>query len=488
MRFKKVIRRWMINGVGVVFVLLLILEVAMAMVVRAYYYQEVQKSLYQRVESFAEMISAYVDQPDFNFEEHTRTYIEDFTDKDRVELQVISSSGNILASSTGFLPDSDELHDYRYALEASLDKNVPPKGVWVGRNAVGQQVSAVTLLIFKEDGTLCGAVRCLSAMDNIDTQIFMLTSVAIVFGIAVLFFVMLSGSYFISGILNPLGEIGDAAKRITQGDYTCRVQKRYDDEIGELCETINEMAEEIAVAGKVKNEFISSISHELRTPLTAIKGWSETLRESEIQDPELLNKGLDVIRSEAERLSGMVEELLDFSHMQTTKPNYKFERLDVLAEVEESVFLFRDRAEREGLVLKYVKHDEMLPVNGDRDKLRQVFGNILDNAIKYSYDTGTIRVEAAQAEELAQIVVSDTGVGISAEDLPNVKTKFFRADNTLPGSGIGLAVAEEIIRAHGGSIDIDSVKGSGTVVTVTLPLIKSEDFEHGEKTEGRNNK
>ncbi len=475
MRFKKVIRRWMINGVGVVFVLLLILEVALAMVVRAYYYQEVQNSLYARALAFSDTIAIYMDQPDFQFEDYARTYLEDFPEKDKLELQVLSSSGKILASSTGFLPDSDTLYDYRYALEASLEKTNSPKGVWVGRNAVGQQVSAVTLLVFNEDGTLFGAVRCLSAMDNVDTQIILLTSVVILFGIVVLFFVMLSGSYFISGILNPLGEIGDTAKKIAQGDYTCRVQKRYDDEIGELCDTVNDMASKIAAAGKLKNEFISSISHELRTPLTAIKGWSETLRDSEELDPTLVKKGLEIISSETARLSGMVEELLDFSHMQTSAPNYVFEKLDLAAETEESVFLFHDRAEREGLTLTFVKQDEILPVNGDRDKLRQVFGNILDNAIKYSYDTGTIRVEAAKAEEFAQVVISDTGIGISVEDLPNVKTKFFRADNVKPGSGIGLAMAEEIIRAHGGSLEIDSVKGSGTVVTVSVPLIKSEE-------------
>lgn len=475
MQFKKVIRRWMTHGVGVVFVLLLILEVAVAMVVRAYYYQEVQNSLYSTAQSFSDTVSMYMDQPDFHFEESARTYIEDFPDKDKLELQIISSSGKILSSSTGFLPDSDELYDYRYALEASLDKEVVPKGVWVGRNAVGQQVSAVTLLIFKTDGTLCGAVRCLSAMDNVDAQILLLTSVFILFGVVVLFFVMLSGSYFITGILNPLGEIGDAAKRIAQGDYTCRVQKRYDDEIGELCDTVNDMASKIAAAGKIKNEFISSISHELRTPLTAIKGWSETLRDSDVSDPELMKKGLEIISSETERLSGMVEELLDFSHMQTTVPNYVFEKLDLAAEMEEMVFLFRDRAEREGLTIKYVKHEEILPIKGDRDKLRQVFGNILDNAIKYSYDSGKIRVEAAKVDECAQVVISDTGIGIAVDDLPNVKTKFFRADNLKPGSGIGLAVAEEIVRAHGGNIEIDSVKGSGTVVTVMVPTIKSEE-------------
>lgn len=470
MRFKKIIRRWMINGLGVVIVLLLILEMAMAMVIRSYYYQQVQNSLYTRVKSFSDVLATYVEQPDFRFEDSVRTFIENFPDKEKVELQFLNTSGKILASSTGFLPDSDILQDYKYAMQASVTDGEDAKGVWVGRNAVGQKVSAVTVFVFKEDGTMCGAIRCLASMENVDGQILLLISVLVLFGIAVLFFVMLSSSYFITSILNPLSEIGETAKKIAQGDYTCRIEKRYDDEVGELCDTINDMAAEIAAAGKMKNEFISSISHELRTPLTAIKGWSETLRKDETQDAALMNKGLEIISSETERLSGMVEELLDFSHMQNSSAALSFEKLDLFAELEEVTFLFRDRAEREGLTLQCVLQEEVIPVKGSRDKLRQVFANILDNAIKYSDDTGTIRVEAATLNGKAQVVISDTGIGISPADLPNIKTKFYRANNVKSGSGIGLAVADEIVKLHDGTLEIESVKGSGTVVTVTLPL------------------
>lgn len=470
MRFKKIIRRWMINGLGVVVVLLLILEVAMAMVIRSYYYQQVQNSLYARVKSFSDVLSTYADQPNFNFEDNARIFIESFPDKEKVELQFLNTSGKILASSTGFLPDSDAVHDYRYALQATVNQGKDAKGVWVGRNSSGQMVSAVTMFVFKEDGTICGAIRCLSSMENVDRQILLLVSVVALFGIAVLFFVILSSSYFITSILNPLSEIGETAKKIAQGDFTCRIEKRYDDEVGELCDTINNMASEIAEADKMKNEFISSISHELRTPLTAIKGWSETLRQDETGDTALTKKGLEVISSESERLSGMVEELLDFSHMQNSLSTLPFEKLDLCAELEEVAFLFRDRAEREGLTLQCVLQDDVLPVKGVRDKLRQVFTNILDNAIKYSDNTGTIRIESAIWNKKVQVVISDTGIGIAADDLPNVKTKFYRANNIKSGSGIGLAVADEIVKLHDGTLEIESVKGRGTVVTVTLPL------------------
>ena len=230
-------------------------------------------------------------------------------------------------------------------------------------------------------------------------------------------------------------------------------------------------AGEIGDAERLKNEFISSISHELRTPLTAIKGWSETLRQGALTDTALTAQGLDVISNEAERLSGIVEELLDFSRMQSGHMVMKFDRMDLSAELEEVAFLFRDRAVREQVELHYIPLEQPLPpVLGDRDRLRQVFINVLDNAIKYSSDNGLIRMEAADMGSHVQVVISDNGIGIAKEDLANVKTKFFRANKTRPGSGIGLALADEIVRRHNGRLDIDSELGVGTTVTITLPV------------------
>ena len=306
-------------------------------------------------------------------------------------------------------------------------------------------------------------------MEQIDSQILLLIAVMLLFGMAVIFFVMLSSSYFVSSILNPITEIGQAARKIALGDYNSRIVKRYDDEMGDLCDTINYMASEISAAERMQNDFISSVSHELRTPLTAIKGWSETLRQAGPSDKELMNKGLDVISSEAERLSGIVEELLDFSRMQGGHMTMRFGRMAVLAELEEAVVLFRERAKRENIELVYVEGENLSPITGDKDRLKQVFINVIDNAIKYSNPGGRVRIEAVQMGGNVQIVISDSGVGIPKSDLPNIKNKFYKANRTRPGSGIGLALADEIIRRHKGRLEIDSEEGVGTTVTITLP-------------------
>ena len=149
---------------------------------------------------------------------------------------------------------------------------------------------------------------------------------------------------------------------------------------------------------------------------------------------------------------------------------FTFDKVDVLAELQEAVFLFRERARKEGVALQYVDSADLPPVIADRDRLKQVFINIIDNAIKYSDPGGKVRVEAARMGQHVQVVISDSGVGISPEDLPRVKSRFFKGDRSRPGSGIGLALADEIVRRHGGWIDIDSEPGVGTTVSVMLPV------------------
>ena len=222
---------------------------------------------------------------------------------------------------------------------------------------------------------------------------------------------------------------------------------------------------------KIKNDFISSVSHELRTPLTAIRGWGETLVGGGPDlDRDTFQKGMHVIMDETERLSSMVEELLDFSRMQSGRLVIEKERLDAVAELSDAVLIFTERAKKENKALVYDEPEFFAPVLGDHNRLRQVFVNILDNALKYSDSGDTVTVLPRLAGECFIVVVSDTGCGIFEEDLPMVKDRFYKGHTTRRGSGIGLAVADEIIKKHGGTLELDSVKDQGTSVKITLPL------------------
>ena len=243
---------------------------------------------------------------------------------------------------------------------------------------------------------------------------------------------------------------------------------RYRDEIGELCETINNMSEELARTQQMKNEFISSVSHELRTPLTAIHGWSETV-ENAIDDPEVAKMGLNIIKSETLRLSQMVEELLDFSRLESGRFKLHMESFDIRGEVYDAVFTYTELLRKQNLAVNYRETDCAVIVLGDKNRLKQVFLNLLDNAAKYGSagDSVDISVDGANGE--CVVTIRDYGQGIPESELPRVKEKFFKGSAYGRGAGIGLAVCNEIMNLHGGSIDITSEVGKGTCVTVKLP-------------------
>ena len=230
------------------------------------------------------------------------------------------------------------------------------------------------------------------------------------------------------------------------------------------------MAEGLEETEKMKNEFISSVSHELRTPLTSIRGWVETLRTLDDPTDENYRKGLEIINNETGRLYNMVEELLDFSRLQNGRLRMECRPLDLVAELTDAVLFCEARIQREGLILSYTEPEEMIPVYADPDRLRQVFINILDNAIKYSAPGGRITVKLWAGEYKAFVEILDQGRGIPPEDLENVKTKFYKGSNAVRGSGIGLALVDSIMTALDGTLDIKSTLGRGTVVTLGLPL------------------
>ena len=247
------------------------------------------------------------------------------------------------------------------------------------------------------------------------------------------------------------------------------VPKHYDDEIGELADTINDMSVKIGQSEKTQSEFMSSVSHELRTPLTAISGWGETLLSSGNLEPET-RRGMLIILREAKRLTGMVEELLEFTRMQDGRFTLTVEKADLLAEFEDTVFMYGSRLKQEGIALEYEPCEEEIPeIPCDVARMRQVFLNVLDNAAKHGGDGK--RIVASIGLESGQIVVRirDFGPGIPEEELPHVKMKFYKGSSKARGSGIGLAVCEEIVTMHGGTITLENAEGGGTLVTISIP-------------------
>lgn len=461
--------RWLLNTLGVIALILIIVNVLFDVSIKNYLYHIVEQNLVLSANSNYQLIELTSEDMTKNINQELRGIVENYNDKDQIELMSIDFSGHINYTSSGFQADGlDNPPDYQQAL-SSADGT----GYYVGYLPDGEKIMAYTCLIPVPNNEF-SAFRYVVSLEGIDWLIFKLALFCFLLSCVILLFVLISGSFFVKSIVHPVREIGKAVNQMTEGDLSVRIERKSNDELGELCETINHMADALSNSEQLKNEFISSVSHELRTPLTAIQGWSETILSLGMDDKEAMQKGMRVITHETERLSDMVEELLDFSRIQSGRFKLVKDRLDILAELEEVVLIYTERARRDEKELIY--HDvALLPViYGDKNRIRQVFINIIDNALKYSDPGDRVTVSAEVLENEVKIIVEDTGCGISQKDLQHVTEKFFKANNTRRGSGIGLAVVREIIEMHDGNLEIDSVEGEGTTVTIILPRLLEE--------------
>ena len=470
MRRVTITRRWLVNNLGVISIMLFAVVISGMVFVRSYYYGTARQYLTSRINMISSILQRSYNDPSASFSAEVRSIVENWNEKDKMELMVVDGRGRIGLTSSGFVPEEslDSMEDFNQALSSGTS------GYYTGKISSGENIMAVCLMLPDNDLGY-SAVRLVSSMEKIDRSVSFIALIFIVICLAILILMFASGLYFVKSIVIPVRQIGSTARRYAVGDFSVRITKKNDDEIGELCDIVNHMASELELSEQMKNDFISSVSHELRTPLTAIKGWAETVG-SMPDDEETIAKGMRVITSESERLSRMVEDLLDFSRMQNGKFSLNKNTMDILAELGDAVLIYTEKARKEGIDVIYDEPDMLPFVYGDRNRLRQVFVNIIDNAIKYSEKGGVVSVQATMSDARhIEVDVSDTGCGISPQDLPKVKTKFYKANHTRRGSGIGLAVADEIVTLHGGKLEIFSEQGVGTTVTITLPVQKQEN-------------
>ena len=454
--------RWMFNTLSVVGILLVIANVCIYYFTRQYYYGSAETYLVSEANATATVLTRMYEDMAVNYSAEVRELIEGFDKKDKMEMMSINKNGEVTLSSSGFSPDeSYNMPDYEAAL-----KSEDGVGVFHGYET-GENIIAVTVMIAQPSSSY-SALRYVSSMKLIDNQLSGIMLTALLISAGVILVVVFSGMYFVKSICVPLMQISVTAKKLAKGDFSERIAIRNNDEIGELSRVFNDMADELENSEAIKNDFISSVSHELRTPLTAIKGWSETLEAG--YDEEAYRKGMKVITHETGRLEGMVEELLDFSRIQNGRFTLQMANTDIIAELDDALLIYTDKARKEKKTIHYSEPESLCVVYGDKNRLRQVFINVIDNAMKYTDPGGSVDISVEKNDDTLSIIVADTGIGISAADLPKVKAKFYKANSTRRGSGIGLAVADEIISMHGGTLDIDSVLGKGTTVTITLPL------------------
>lgn len=462
-------KRWIFNILSVIVFIIICVVLCLSYMIGTYYYNSVQQSISAR---FTELNNVFTDESadtTTDFLSTAQKYIEDFPEKEQMELQSVNSIGRITLTSTGFLPDKKEkMPDLDEALISGTGE-----AITTSQLSTGEDIMAGTRIFTSQDGTVIGAIRFVTSMSDINITITLIILLISLVGIAIIVAVVISGRFFIRSIVGPIKDMSKTAQRIAQGDFDApSLNKKYDDEIGDLCDSINYMAHELKQTEQLKNDFISRVSHELRTPLTAIKGWSETmLLTGDDIDRGTFKKGMNIILKESGRLTSIVEELLDFSRLQSGRLKLITEKTDLVAELDEAVYILKERSIQEKKHLMFDTPIEPFPpVMGDKNRLRQVFMNIIDNALKYTPEGGNVTVQILNEVSNITVLISDTGCGIAPEDLPKVKEKFYKANQNVGGSGIGLAVADEIVQMHGGTLDIESGIGVGTTVKIQIPV------------------
>ena len=258
--FKKgIARRWLFNSLGVMILLFTACIAALSFVVQSYAYNGIQMTLIGRSDELPTVLSGSMKTVS-EFNAAARSYTENFPDKDLMEVMAVSRSGSILSTSSGFAPDQNQSKpDFESALHSENGY-----GYWIGKLASGEKVMAVSRVARGANGAVLGAVRYIVSMERADRQITYVVLVLIGIGVLILVLVTLSGIYFVRSIITPIRELNATAEKIAKGDFDVRVKKEKDDELGALCDSINDMAAELGTAEKMKNDFISSVSHELR--------------------------------------------------------------------------------------------------------------------------------------------------------------------------------------------------------------------------------
>ena len=457
--------RWLKNTASVIAALGLVCVLTLTACFALYYYSSMSSDMKSRAKATTEFFANYVDQTYNEFYQSCITYANTFADKDYIELQFINNQGTLVASSYGqWAGDSPQTGEIADAISS---RNVQ---TFLGRDTTtGERIMAVSSPMIFSNGEVIGVLRYVTSTRVVDAQLVLVAVTGAALLLMVLAIVVVTSGSYLRTIMNPVAEISEKAKLIAGGSYGIQIHTPYQDEIGELAQTINEMSNKIAQNEKMQAEFISQLSHELRTPLTVINGWSETLLSDENMDADT-RQGMKIISSEAKRLTEMVMDLLDFSRMQDGRMTLAVELTDIRSEFDDTMYMYASRLAQDGIVLNYEDSEEDIPeIPCDAKRLRQVFLNILDNASKYGGSGKRIDVSMHYEDENVVVRFRDYGPGIPEDELPLVKKKFYKGSASVRGTGIGLAVCDEIVQMHGGTLTLENAEGGGTLVTVTLP-------------------
>lgn len=449
----------------VVFAVVLVFVMIFIFGVRSYYYGNIEEVLKHGIVATVDLYDLRLgDKP---LADKAKLLLESGIIPDFVEAQVLDQKGRVLESTSRFLEETEiNTPDYQGALKGRVT-------TWKGvSDGSGEKIMAVSAPLMKKVAVV-GAIRYITSLALVDQTLFSYYFWAIAVGLGVIVFTFLISYAIASKIVEPVVDLKVIADHYALGDFEKKAKRHTNDELGELADAFNYMADEIAKSRKVKNEFISSISHEIRTPLTSIMAWSETLSDGGTEEEQKM--GLEIIAKESERLTGLVDNLLDFSKMEEARMEVTKEDFDLKALLDRTLSQFLQIAKKKEVRLRLDAPMNRCLCYGDMHRIKQVLVNVMDNSIKHLPRGGHLSMrlmkfkKAGGEEEHYRIEIEDNGPGIPMEHLGRIGQMFYKVDRAGSGSGLGLAISNKIIELHRGSLVITNVEPHGTRVTIELP-------------------
>jgi len=267
-------------------------------------------------------------------------------------------------------------------------------------------------------------------------------------------------------------KIAQTAREIEESDLSRRINVNTKDELGRLAATLNEMIGRLEKAFQRQKQFTSDASHELRAPLAVIEAESSLALQKERPSSDY-QRSLEIISQESKQMSSLIDQLLTLARADAGKEQWNFTEVNLGKLISNLSTDVEVLCQEKGLNFQLGQTQDLV-VKGDEARLRELFMNLLDNAIRYTPSPGTVSISLRREGQMAVVAITDTGVGIPAEDMPFIFERFYRVDKSRSraegGSGLGLAICRHIAEAHGGKIEVESQVGAGSTFSVWLPL------------------
>ncbi len=442
--------KWFISYILVLLFLIIVFQIGFGVYTKNNYYELAYERLSSNLEFYAEYTNTNIIFDD-QLDKNTVTYIVNNNSSNYYLLDVLDSEHTLLSThslSKGSVTFPVVLDDYFIS------------------EYHGQKLMVMYSPLLHKDKTI-GYLRLISGINQLDNYIKrdMMTSLGL--SSIVMLIITIVSLIFILSIVRPINKLVKLTERYAAGHLDDKVIINTKDELEKLGDSMMFMADKIKITQAEKSKFVSSISHELRTPLTSILGWCELIESGNLKEKEDIISASSTISSEARRLTGLLNTLIDFNRGKGTDIQFKRRMTNFAVLVDEVVNLYTPKLSRFDSMIN-INIDRSIEANLDADKIKQVIVNLLDNSIKYSNKQLIIDIDLYREDEKNHLIIKDNGPGIPNQDLDRIKESFYRVKHTKEGLGLGLSISDDIISAHGGTLKIDSELGQGTTITIII--------------------